>query len=132
MKFSTLMIIKAVVCLAFGVVILAAPEFLYSIFGISLSPGGAVAGRQYGASLIAGLMITWFARNVPVSDARWAIALGYCVYDGIGFVITLAAVLSGVMNPLSWLIVALYLFLALGFGYFAVKREQPVLQVKTA
>lgn len=131
MKFKTLMIIKAIVCLALGVPILLMPDFVYSVFGVSLGPGGAIAAREYGAALIGTLMITWFARNAQVSDARWAIALGYCVYDAIGFVASLAATLTGVMNPLGWSVVVIYLFFALGFGYFTVKSPQPVMRAKT-
>lgn len=37
MKFKTLMIIKAVVCLSLGIPILFFPEFLYGLFGYSLN-----------------------------------------------------------------------------------------------
>lgn len=121
MKFKTLMIIKAVVCLVLGVPILLIPNFTYSIFGTTLGVGGAIAAQQYGASLIGALMITWFARNAPPSDARRAIALGYCVYDAIGIVLAFIAALTGVMNLLGWFVVALYLFFTVGFGYFTVK-----------
>ncbi len=130
MKFQTLMIIKAVVCLALGVPILILPTFMYSLFGITLGPGSAVAAREYGAALIGTLMITWFARNAQVSDIRWAIALGYCVYDAIGFVVALVATLSGAMNLLGWSVVVLYLFFTLGFGYFALRKPQPVMSAK--
>ena len=123
MKFKTLMIIKAVVCLALGVPILLMPNFTYSIFGITLGPGGAIAAQEYGAALLGALMITWFARKAQASDTRWAIALGYCVYDAIGVVVALIATLTGVMNLLGWFVVVIYLFFAVGFGYFTVKAS---------
>ena len=118
MKFQTLMIIKAVVCLVLGVPILLAPVFLYSLFGASINPGGVFAAREYGASLIGNLMLTWFARNAVESDPRRAIILDLCVYDAIGFVITLIAQFTGVLGPLGWFAAVIYLFFALGFGYF--------------
>ena len=122
MKFQTMMIIKAVVCLCFGVLILLSPGFVYSLFlGISLDPGGAFAARQYGISLIGTLLITWFARNAVESDARWAITLGLCIYDAMGFVLALAGEITGLLSPMGWSIVVLYLLLALGFGYFLIK-----------
>ena len=48
--------------------------------------------------------------------------LGLFVYDAIGFVVALAAVLSGVMNFFGWAVVGLYLVLALGYGYFQFKK----------
>lgn len=132
MKFKTLMIIKAVVCLTLGIPILLVPEFVYYLFGTSLNPGGVFAAREYGAALIGTLMITWFAKNALESDARWAIILGLCVYDAIGFVVTVIATVSGVLGPLGWFAVALYLFFAVGFGYFLVYSPKPETQARAA
>jgi len=125
MKLKALLIIKAIICLCLGIPILIVPEFIYSIFGASLSDGGVFAAREYGAAMIGILMLTWYARNSQESEARWAIVLALFVYDLLGFVVTLIAILSGVLNPLAWLVVALYLALALGFGYFLIPRSQP-------
>ncbi|MBM3127452.1 MAG: hypothetical protein FJ009_02310 [Chloroflexi bacterium] len=124
MKFQTLMIIKAVVCLVLGVPILLAPEFLYFLFGASLNPSGAFVARQYGASLIGNLMLTWIARNAIESEARSAITLGLCVYDAIGLVITLVAQFTGVLGPLGWFAALIYLFFAVGFGYFLMPQKK--------
>ena len=132
MQFRTMMIIKAVVCLALGVPILLVPSFMYALFGLSLGAGGAFAAREYAAAMLGILMITWFARNVPESDVRWAIALGLCLYDAVGFVLSLMGELTGLSNPMGWSIVVLYLLLALGFGYFLVKRPQPALHAGAA
>ena len=125
MKLKTLLIIKAIVCLCLGVPILLVPNFIYSIFGATLAAGGVFAAREYGASMMGNLMLTWFARNSQESDARWAIILALFVYDAIGVIVTLVAILSGELNPLAWLVVALYLFLALGFGYFLFSKRKP-------
>lgn len=123
MKLKTLLVIKAIVCLCIGIPILLVPNFTYSIFGSTLAAGGVFAAREYGASMMGNLMLTWFARNSQESDARWAIILALFVYDAVGFVVTLIAIISGALNPLAWLIVALYLFFALGFGYFLLKKR---------
>jgi hypothetical protein len=126
MKLKTLLIIKAIVCLCLGIPILLVPNFIYSIFGASLTVGGAFAAREYGASMMGNLMLTWFARNSQESEARWAIILALFAYDAVGFVVSLIAVIAGVLNPLGWLIVALYLLLALGFGYFLIPKREPL------
>jgi hypothetical protein len=125
MKFKTMMIIKAVVCLGFGLALLFLPDFLYGIFGASLNDGGRFAAREYAAAMFGILMITWFGRNALESDLRRAVILGLTLYDGIGVVISVIAVLAGVMSALGWLVVVLYLFLAVGFGYFLVKPPKP-------
>jgi len=125
MKFRTLMIIKAIVCLSFGAFILIAPETIYSILGISLNKAGFIPARQYAASLFGNLMLTWIAKDATESIARKAIIVALCIYDAIGFVVTLVIVITGQMNALGWAIAALYLFLAAGFGYFWVKSPKP-------
>jgi hypothetical protein len=126
MKLKTLLIIKAIVCLCLGIPILVVPYFVYSIFGATLAAGGVFAAREYGASMMGNLMLTWFARNSQESEARWAIVLALFVYDAVGFVVSLIAILSGVINPLGWMVVALYFLLALGFGYFLLPKQKSV------
>jgi hypothetical protein len=128
MNLKTLLIIKAIVCLCLGIPILLIPNFMYSIFGVSLADGGAFAAREYGAAMIGILLLAWFARNAEASDARWAIVLALFVYDALGFVVSLIAVISCVLNSLGWLIVVLYLVLALGFGYFLITKNKPVVE----
>ena len=124
MKLKTLLIIKAIVCLCLGIPILFVPNFIYSIFGATLAAGGVFAAREYGASMMGILMLTWFARNSQESDARWAIILALFVYDAVGVIVTLVAILTGALNPLAWLVVALYLFFSLGFGYFLLPKRK--------
>ena len=122
MNLKNMHTVKAVVCLAFGALFLLVPGPLMSFFGVTLDPGGMFVARLYGASLIGNLCLTWFSRNDPGSQARNAAVLGLFVYDAIGFVVALAAVLSGVMNLFGWAVVLLYLFLTLGYGYFQFKK----------
>jgi hypothetical protein len=121
MNFKNLMVIKALVCLAFGILLLAIPDRLLSIFGATLSDGGMFTAREYGASLFGNLFLCWFARNAVESDARRAIILALFVYDLIAFIMTAITVILRVLNPLGWSIVFIYLFFTLGFGYFLVK-----------
>ena len=118
MKFRTLMVLKAFVCLVFGVLFLAVPAQAMSLFGVTLDAGGVFALRLYGAALAGNLLLSWFARDAEPSQALRAIVLAGFVYDAIGLVVALAAVLTGVMNAMGWLAVLIYLVLALGFGYF--------------
>ena len=121
MQVRTVMITKAIVGLVLGVVVLAVPGISASLFGVTLDAGGALAFRLYAASAVGHGCANWFARNSGPSEARRALILGGFVYDGIGFVVALVAVLSGAMNPLGWLAVILYLLLTVGFGYFLVR-----------
>ena len=121
MSFKNLMVIKALVCLAFGILLLSIPDRLLSIFGATLSDGGMFTAREYGAALFGNLFLCWFAKNAGESDARKAIIIALFVYDLIGFVVTTITVIAGILNPLGWFIVLVYLFFTIGFGYFLVK-----------
>jgi hypothetical protein len=121
MSFKNLMIIKAIVSLGFGILLLAIPDSLLSIFGATLGGAGMFTAREYGAALFGNLFLCWFAKDAVESDARRAIILALFVYDLIGFIVTAITVISGVLNPLSWLIAFVYFFFTLGFGYFLVK-----------
>jgi hypothetical protein len=124
MKFKTLMVIKAVVCLGFGPLLLFVPGPLLTLLGSSFGPGAAITAREYGAALLGNLMLTWFARNAEISVARRAIVLDLFVYDAIAFVAVLLIQLSGGLNLLGWGIVAIYLFFTLGFGYFLLPQKK--------
>jgi hypothetical protein len=118
MKLRNLMVVKAIVCLGFGILFLAIPGQLMSVYGVTLQEGGILMARLYGASLVGNLMLTWFSRNDPGSEALRAAVLGLFVYDAIGLIVAVLAMLSGVMNALGWSVVAIYLFLSVGYGYF--------------
>ena len=114
------MVIKALVCLIFGILLLAIPDKLLSIFGATLSDGGIFTAREYASSLFGNLFLCWFAKNAVESDARRAIIIALFVYDLIAFIMTTITVISDVLNPLAWSIVFVYLFFTLGFGYFLI------------
>jgi len=123
MTFRTLLIIKAVVCLGFGLFLLIAPVSLLGLLGASLGGAGMFTAREYGAALIGTLLLTWFAKDVKASDAKGAILLDLLVYDAIGVIITLVVTISGVLNVLGWGIVVVYLFFAAGSGYLLLKEK---------
>lgn len=124
MTFRTLLIVKAAVCLVFGVLLLLAPAALFGLLGAELGVGGMFTGREYGAALIGTLLLAWFAKDVKASDARGAILLYLLVYDAIGTVVTLHVVVSGVLNALGWGIVAVYVFFTAASAYLLL-REKP-------
>lgn len=123
MKLKNLMISKAIICLGFGLPMLLIPVQLMSLYGLSLDPSGIVMARLYGGALLGNLLLTWFCRNDPGSIAMRSAVLYLFVYDGINFIVTLVAVINGVMNTLGWSAVGIYLFFTVGFGYFWLMKQ---------
>jgi hypothetical protein len=127
MRYKTVMIIKAAVCLGFGPLLLAVPGWLLNLLGTSYGHGAALTAREYGAALIGNLLLTWLARNAEESIARRAIIWNLFVYDAIAFVVTLIIQVSGGLNILGWGIVAVYLFFTFTFGYLLLQKRKQVL-----
>jgi len=124
MGLKTLMIIKAVVCLVFGILLLFVPGPLLGILGSTYGPGAAITAREYGAALIGILFLTWIARNAENSTARKAIITALFVYDAVAFIAMLILQLSGAMNALGWGVVFIYLFFTITFGYYMLPRKK--------
>ena len=117
MKLSNFLVVKAIISLAFGIGLVLVPAAVMSLYGITLDPAGILMARFVGACLIGIGLICWFDRSAD-HDALQGITLALFVGDTVGFIVALLGQLSGLMNALGWAIVAIWLLLALGLGYF--------------
>ena len=118
MKIKNLFTIAAVVQTIFGLGFLLIPETLTSFYGNTLSQGGVVFARLFGAAILALAATLWFARDSAESEARRAIVIGGFVNSLIGFLVSLFSQVAGMVNALGWSTVLIFLFFAVGFGYF--------------
>ncbi|MBN2410541.1 hypothetical protein JXQ31_02540 [candidate division KSB1 bacterium] len=119
MKLSVLMLIKAIIVFVFGIVFVLIPRNVMSFYGMTLQQDGALMTQFFGASFILLGIVLWAGRKASRNDvALKAIVLAVTVGDLIGFIVALLGQLRGVMNVFGWGNVALYLILALAFGYF--------------
>jgi len=124
MKLSTLMAVKAVLVVIFGIGFILIPSTLMSFYGTELNAGGVLMTQLLGASFILLGILLWMAKNAPGSEvALRAIVLAVFVGDTIGFIVALLAQLAGATNALGWSTVVIYLLLALGFGYFQFSKS---------
>lgn len=126
MKFKTLMIIKAIVCLGFGPLLLFFPGWLLNLLGTTYGPGAGatLTANAYGATLFGIVMLTWLAKDTGKSIARKAIIIHLFVYDAIALIATLILQLTGGLNALGWGLVFVYLFFTVGFGYFLIQENK--------
>ena len=79
-------------------------------------------GRYFGVALLGMGLATWLARNTEPSQARNTINLGFFISYIPGFLVSLYGTLSGQMNAVGWLAVAVYLLLVIGFGYIQFSK----------
>ena len=123
MKLSTLMLINTFVALIFGIAFVLVPGTVLTLYGVTLSAGGLVVARLFGAALIGFGMLTFLAMKAEESEAMGAIVLALFISDVVGFIVALQGQLSGAINTFGWTTVAIYLLLALGFGYFRFIKQ---------
>jgi hypothetical protein len=117
MKISSFLMVKAIISLAFGIGFVVIPTAVWSIYGVTLDPVGILMTRFMAACLLGIGFICWITRNADFNTLK-GITLSLCIADTIGFIVALSGQLSGIMNTLGWIIVAIWFLLALGLGYF--------------
>lgn len=126
MRLNYWMIAKAVVVFVFGIGFILVPGVLATLYGMDLTPAGAVLGQLFGVGFIFEGIVLWLSRNLTRSDvAMQAILLAIVVSNVIGFLVTLLATFSNVWNVLGWLPVLLYLVFAIAFAYFKWVKPAP-------
>jgi len=118
MKLRNLFLLNTIVALLFALGFLLMPGVLLDLFGFINNAGAKLLGRFIGVELLVGGLITFFTRDSRDSHAQEAIILANLIASVVGFIASLAGVISGAMGVMGWLIVATYLLLSLAFGYF--------------
>jgi hypothetical protein len=118
MKLRNLLVVNAIIALAYGISFVLVPVTVLSIYGMTQGTSEALVGQYFGLSLIAIGLITWLARGVTDSESQRAIILALLISDVIGVIVSVLGTVSGVMSAVGWSAAGIYLFLALGYAYF--------------
>ena len=80
--------------------------------------------RYVGACLIGIGLVCLLCRSVADNALR-GITLALFIGDMVGFIVALIGQLSGIMNALGWMCVAIWLLLAFGLGYYRFLKLSP-------
>ncbi|NOQ96381.1 MAG: hypothetical protein GQ555_07165 [Desulfobacterales bacterium] len=123
MKIKSMMSIKAIVVIFFGLGFLFMTQTLMGLYGMNLNSGGITTSRLLGQMYVLIALVLWLCRNTSEASTKKAFAISVTIGDAIGTVVCLMAVLSGAMNSFGWSAVAIYLLFTIGFGYFVLKPE---------
>jgi hypothetical protein len=118
MSLRTLLIINSLFAVGFGLMLMACPKDLISMYGAVASDSFQYQSQLFGTCLVGYGFMTWKARDAHESELKQALILSLVIADGSASVIALTAQIRGVANDLGWLMVAIYLFLSLSFAYF--------------
>ena len=118
MKLRNLYLLNTVISLVFAVGLLLMTPIMLGLFGMDKTKDAVVLGQLLAVELVVGGLTTLLARDVTDSKARSAINNGNMVAGVLGFVIALNATLVGVFGWFGYVIIAVYVIVALGFAYF--------------
>lgn len=119
MKLSTFAIIVTILAAGFGLAFLFIPAKLAGFYGGSLTGGGILVARYFGAANLLIGLIFWSYSSVALSAKSWPKLLLYSfVYFVLQLIITLMAVLNKELNEMGWSTVALFALLAIGSLYY--------------
>jgi len=122
MKFSTFMVIYAVVSAVFGLGFVLMPGQLLPIYGVEPDAALRLIGQFFGAALLSLALLSWLARNLSDSESRRAIVLALLVGEAIGFIFALIGQFNEILNVLGWSVVVVYLIFTLGLAYFQFSK----------
>ena len=122
MTIKTCFTILAVLSFLFGVSFVLSPAQVLSNYGIETSPALALMGRLFGGVLLTPSVILWLAKDFR-DEAAVRGGAARCTLRGCrksrrrnyGHFV-------GVSNPLGWSTVLIYLYGAVGAGYFLAAR----------
>jgi hypothetical protein len=132
MNRRTFMSVVAAVSVATGLAALLAPGQISSVFGVTLDDVGASVTRLLGAAYLGYAPIVWFARDVRDGAAQRAIAMGNFVSWALSLIVIVMAITTGLGGTPSWLLAAMAVVFAAGWGYFAFIDRADVAVTKHA
>ena len=116
--------ILAVLSFLFGVGFVVAPDQVLANYGIEHSPALALLGRLFGGALLTLGVILWLARDFRDEVAVRAVLVGTLVVGVVNLVVATMGTLAGTTNALGWSTVLIYLFGAIGSGYFLIAQSR--------
>ena len=123
MKLRNLYLLNTVVSLGFALGFFLMSPFLLGLFGMDDTAEARTLAQLIAVELVFGGVTTLLARDVTDAKATRAINTGNFLAGVIGTVIALRATLTGVMGAFGYVVTAVYLFLAVAFGYFQYMKS---------
>ena len=124
MDFRFMASVSAVIAAVLAVMYLVFPGLVTWIFG--LGDGGEVAdflSRRAGVLFLGFSVVLWSARQAQPGPARRAICLGAAVLTAVFAGLGAVEALRGFAHGLTWVVVALEMLLAVGFGRLLLRGE---------
>jgi hypothetical protein len=124
MDARTFILVQAIIALVYAIGFLLIPGSLSELYGAVATPSALLAFRYFGVALLGIGLIFWFAKDIGDPATRDALLTGAGSANAVGVIVSLWGVIAGIMNPLGWSVVVLYVALAAGCFYFRGHAER--------
>ena len=129
-KIHLLLTVAAVIGLVFGLGLLVVPAPLLRFYGLTTDTTGLLLARLFGVEFIGYNIVAWLTRAadpLPTDSAPRALVRAHLVSETLGALVSAAAAVRGLGNPLLWTVTALYAMLAAAFLWatLALRRGRP-------
>jgi len=119
MKLRTLFILDAIISLLFALGFLLGPATMLKFFGLTGGKTEVLLVQVVGAALVGFGALAWIGKDAEDLSAMQGVTVSLLIFNAIGFVVTLLAMLSQVTRAGSaWLLVLMFLLAAAGYAYF--------------
>jgi hypothetical protein len=123
-------VVDAWIAAAFGIVLVASPQVLFTLYGMETDVGGEFLARLLGAFVLGQAPLLWWTRDHVATPAGIAITRAHAIIDTISTVLCAAACLRGIMNAGGWVVVGLFVVFGAGRIYYGfvvnVRRTQAI------
>lgn len=122
MKLKNLLILNAIVLGLSGIFALVFPSGVLSFYGVESGAGVQLMAQYAGLGSMVIALVAWFSRDVKDQKAQLALSLAFLITYIIGTIISVLGTISGTMK-IGWMVVGLYLFFSLAYGYILFKKK---------
>jgi hypothetical protein len=122
MKLKTLFIITACFFIFNAPIALIFPETQLTLYGVNPGPGQNYMAQWAGLGSVTIALISWFARDLSISEARRVVLPTLFIYFFLSFIISVYGMVTGVMDGIGWSLVMICLLFATGYGYFLMRN----------
>ena len=123
MKLRNLYLLNTVISLGFALGFFLLTAFLLGLMGLENTAVTRLLARLIAVELVVGGVTTLLAHDMTDPKAIGAINTANFMAGVLGAIIAFGATFSGVMSWFGWVVTAVYLFIAVAFGYFQFLKK---------
>ena len=117
-RLRTFVSVHAVLLLLFGVGFLIAPNRVLAVYGAQTDPVGELASRAFAVNNLMLSVVMWLGRDHLQTRMGRGLIAALFVGNSINLLLSTQGQMNGVLSPIGWLNIILYLVFALGYGIF--------------